>query len=54
MSSSQFLQRDAMLAQYMLSSCVCPSQAGTVSKDWTNQAGFAMEASFYDLSHIAL
>jgi len=30
--SPPFLLRDAMLVQYLLSSCVCPSQARIVSK----------------------
>ena len=40
-----FLPRDAMLARYLLSSCVCLSQAGTVSKrldesSWFWHVGF--------------
>ena len=44
-----FLPRDAMLARYLLSSRVCPSVYKPVlyRNDWTNRAGFGVEASFY-------
>ena len=62
-ASCVFLPRDAMLAQYMLSSSVrpsvcpsiCPSQAGSVSIETTGRIElvFCMWASFR-LSHIVL
>ena len=55
-----FLPRDAMLAQYLLSSCVRLSVRPSVChkpvlyrNDWTNRAGFGMETSFH-LSHTVL
>jgi len=48
-----FLPRDATLARYLLSSCVRPSvrhKPVLYRNDWTNRAGFGMEASFH-LSH---